>query len=274
MTARVVASRPTLGTVWAELVARQALLARYGATMMLIALPVLLAQLIDPRTIQGVNVWVKPAKFLVSVGVFAVTTAWFFGYVRPERRSAPMLRAIIAVLILAGSFELIWIGWQASQGLASHFNNDTPFFAMMYALTGVFAVLLVSTTLPLAWEIARRSAPGLTGDFAAAVVIGLLLTFLLGGGLGGYMSQQLGHSVGAEGGHVPMFGWNRGGGDLRVAHFFGIHAQQAIPILGALAAGAATHVRWAVVLGGSALYAALTIAVFVQATAGKPLLGL
>ena len=43
-------------------------------------------QLVDPRTLHGVNVWVKPVKFLVSVGVFSLTAAWFFGYIRPERR--------------------------------------------------------------------------------------------------------------------------------------------------------------------------------------------
>ncbi len=48
------------------------------------------------------------------------------------------------------------------------------------------------------------------------------------------MSQQAGHAVGAEGGQVPLFGWNRSGGDLRVAHFLGIHAEQAIPLLAAL----------------------------------------
>ena len=134
----------------------------------------------------------------------------------------------------------------------------------MYALMGVSAVLLVGTTLPLAWEIGRRPAAGLRPDFVAAVVIGLVLTFVLGGGLGGYMSSQPGHSVGAEGGHVPMFGWNRSGGDLRVAHFMGIHAQQAIPILLALAAPLATRLRWLVLAGGVALYVAATLAIFAR----------
>lgn len=256
----------------AELFERQRTLTLYGIALLIAALPLLAAQLIDPRTLHGVNVWVKPVKFLVSVGVFSLTAAWFLGYIRPERRSSRAMRATVWVLIAMGTFELIWITWQASQGLDSHFNTSTAFYAIMYAMMGLSAVLLVGTTLPLAWEIARRPAPGLRPDFVAAVVIGLVLTFALGGGLGGYMSSQTGHSVGAEGGHVPMVGWNRSGGDLRVAHFMGIHAQQAIPILLALAAPLAARFRWLVLAGGVALYVAATLAIFAQAIAGRALL--
>ena len=103
-------------------------------------------------------------------------------------------------------------------------------------------------------------------------MLGLVLTFLLGGGLGGYMSAQPGHAVGPEGGHVPLFGWNRNGGDLRNAHFLGIHAEQALPIIAALVAGGTTRIRWAVLIGGTALYVAVTLAIFAQAVAGRPLL--
>ena len=265
-------SSPFSSRIFTELFERQRTLTLYGITLLVAALPLLAAQLIDPRTLHGVNVWVKPVKFLVSVGVFSLTAAWFFGYIRPERSGSPAMRATVWTLIATGTFELVWIGWQASQGLDSHFNTSTPFYAIMYAMMGLSAVLLVGTTLPLAWEIGRRSVAGLRPDFVAAVVIGLLLTFLLGGGLGGYMSSQTGHSVGAEGGHVPMFGWNRSGGDLRVAHFMGIHAQQAIPILLALAAPLTARLRWLVLAGGVALYVTATLAIFAQAVAGRALL--
>lgn len=256
----------------AELDDRQRTLANYGFALLTIALLLLVLQLLDPRLLNGVNVWVKPVKFLVSISVFSLTAAWFFGYIRPERRGALLMRATVWVLIVMGSFELLWIGWQASQGLNSHFNNSSAFFAIMYALMGLSAVLLVGTTLPLAWEICRRPATGVRPDFAAAIVIGLLLTFVLGGGLGGYMSVQPGHAIGAEGGHVPVFGWNRSGGDLRVAHFLGIHAQQALPILAALAAPLAARLRWGVLAAGTFFYVAATIALFVQAVAGRALL--
>lgn len=276
MTAFALSPAPRLRfPLLAELIARQRVLALYGLALLLVAVPVIALQAIDPRMLaSGVNVWVKPAKFLVSIGVFALTAAWFFGYVRPERRGSRPMRAVAGMIVVAGTFELGYILFQAAQGLDSHFNETTPFHALMYGLMGLFAVLLVSTALPLAWEIARRPAAWLRPDFVAAVAVGLVLTFLLGGGLGGYMSAQAGHSVGAEGAGVPLFGWNRLGGDLRVAHFLGVHAEQAIPILSALVAGFAARTRWLVLGAGILAYTAATLAIFFQAVAGRPLLPL
>lgn len=258
----------------ATLMERQRTLATYGLVLLGLALVAFAAQAVDPRLLNGVNVWVKPTKFLVSLAVFALTAAWFFGYVRPERRRSPAMRRTAALLILAGSFEISWISWQAGQGLDSHFNNSTLFYGVMHGLMGLFALLLTATTLPLALEIHRRPAEGVRADLRAAVVAGLVLTFLLGTAMGGYMAANLGHSVGIEGGRVPVFGWNRSGGDLRIAHFMGIHAEQAIPLIAACAglAGFSQAVRWRILVGGTGLFVVVTIAVFAQAVAGRPLL--
>ncbi len=234
-----------------ELLSRQAALTVYGTILLALFLPAAGAQLIDPRTLDGVNVWAKPAKFLLSVAVFSLTMAWTFGYVRPERRGARAMRWLVIVLIGAGSFELSYIIWQAAHGLASHFNISSLFYVVMYGLMGVGAVSLVATTLPMAWEIARRPVAGMRGDYRASVIIGLVFCFALGGGFGMIMAQGTGHSVGAVGGHAPLFGWNRCGGDLRIPHFLGIHAQQAIPLLAIMAAALSGRLRWLAVIAGS-----------------------
>lgn len=274
MTALAVPARPGFPLL-AELLSRQRLLARYGIALLLLALVAVAMQAIDPRTLaSGVNVWVKPAKFLASVGVFALTAAWFFGYVREERRRAPLLRGAVAALVAAGTLELVWITWQGANGLESHFNFDSPFYRTMFNLMGVFAVLLIGTTLPLAWEIARRPAPGLRPDFVAAVATGLVLTFLLGTFFGMANATNAGHAVGLESGRVPLFGWNRSGGDLRIAHFVGVHSEQAVPLLAAALAGFAAPLRWVLLAAGTFLWIALAFALYLQASAGMPLLPL
>jgi hypothetical protein len=257
-----------------ELLDRQRVLAQYGVALIALAALAVAMQAIDPRVLaSGVGIWVKPAKFLSSVGIFAVTAAWLFGYVRPQRRRSPLMRATVGLILVAGTFELAWIVWQGANGLESHFNQDSALYAVMFALMGVFAVLLVGTALPLAWEIGRRPAAGLSGDFVAALVIGLVLTFVLGGGIGGAIAANGGHAVGAQAGAVPVFGWNQAGGDLRIAHFVGIHAEQAIPILAAAAAAAGLtgRKRWAALLAGSLAYVGIALALYAQAAAGRPL---
>jgi hypothetical protein len=274
MASRALAPAPTFAP-FAELLARQRTLAWFGGSLLLLAAVTLALQAIDPRVLaSGINVWVKPTKFLFSVAVFALTAAWFFGYVRPERRASWPMRITVALLVLAATFELVWIVWQGANGLESHFNNDTVFYDVMFSLMGLFALLLTATVLPLAWEIARRPAPGLPREFAAAVVAGLVLTFVLGVGFGAAIVMHGGHSVGAEGGAVPIFGWNRSGGDLRIAHFLGIHAEQAIPLLALLFGGAGAGMRRSLLVAGAAAYAALALAAYLQADAGRPLLPL
>ncbi len=266
-------SRPRQPRVLAEMFARQPQLANFGIATFLLGLATLTLQLVDPRTLDSVSVWVKPTKFFFSVSIFALTATWFIGYVAPERRQGRAISYVVWTTILAGGFELAYIVVQATRGQESHFNTSTPATAIMYGLMGLGAVLLVSTCLALAWAIRRSPAPGLRPDFRFAVIAGLILTFLLGGGFGAFMSQTSGHSVGAEGGHFPLFGWNRSGGDLRIAHFMGMHFEQTLPFLAALVAPLPETRRWLIILGGMLTGAALTIAVFLQALAGLPFPG-
>ncbi len=252
------------------LFSRQPVLAVFGC-LNLIGLAVVLGlQGIDPRQLDGVEVWVKPAKFLLSVGVYSLTLAWFFGYVREERRGKANMQFVIWGTVLLTGFENFWITWQAAHATRSHFNYTTPVAGIMYALMGIAIVTAIVGLLVLAWEIARRPVAGLRPDYTASVVLGLVLTFVLGGGLGGYMASQTGHSVGTVGGHFPIFGWNRHGGDLRVAHFFGMHIMQALPLLMAVVAPLPKPVRWGVLAAGTTASVGITLFAFIQAMNGQP----
>ncbi|MDR4308401.1 hypothetical protein IHQ68_17415 [Chelatococcus sambhunathii] len=255
----------------AELRRRHPALASAGFAFVMLAAISASLSLVDGRLIDGVSVWAKPAKFFLSSGVLMLSSAWFFGYVRPERRNARPLRLSANLLIGFGVFELAYITFQAAQGARSHFNvADVPHYAL-YAMMGLAALGMLATKLVLAREIASRPAENLSPELRVAVVLGLVLTAILGSLSGLSLSANQSHNVGAVGGAAPIFGWNRLGGDLRVAHFFGMHAEQAIPLATAAAAavfGAAWGRRVALAL--AVLIVAATLAVFVQALLGRP----
>jgi hypothetical protein len=56
------------------------------------------------------------------------------------------------------------------------------------------------------------------------------MTFVLGVGAAALLSS----AQPPAGAGLPILGWHLGGGDLRPAHFVGSHAQQFVPLAGAL----------------------------------------
>lgn len=257
-----------------ELLHRQRALGLYGLISLALAIPLLVLEQLDLRLLYDVNVWNKPMKFFVATGLFALTAAWFFGYVELERRASRLMRATVIMLIASASFEVIWITWQGAWGLDSHFNMSSSFYGTMFALMGVSALLLVGTSLPLAWEIFRHPTPSLPFDFVTAVGTGLIVSTVMGAVTGYTMAAHMSHSFGATGGHVPLFGWNRMGGDLRIAHLLAIHAEQAFPLLAWLVICLKLPGRRWIIGTANLCYLALIIATFGQAISGHPLLPL
>jgi hypothetical protein len=266
-------SRPSLAGVLPELFRRQPAMALLGILLAALVIPAVIAAGLDPRVLDGEEVWSKPAKFLASTSLFALTSAWMFGYVTPEARRGRTAAAIVAILWTTFLFEDAYISLQAWRGERSHFNFTDPLHSTLFGLMGAGAVLMVTTCLMQAWLIARRPAPGLRAPFRDALVIGLVFTFLLGGGLGGYMSTHGGHWTSAAGADtgLPLFGWSRIAGDLRPPHFLGIHAQQLVPLLALAVPGRGAGSRLAVWAIG-AVYAALTLAAFWISLSDRPLI--
>ncbi len=258
-----------------ETTRRQPTLAGAGIVLLVAMAPTLFAYVMDTRTLYGINVWTKPLKFEASVALYFLTLAWFWGYLSPRLREARAVRAVAVTIAACGLLEVIYIGLQASRGVASHFNEATALEGLLFKVMGVGAVLMTVGSLVLAILIARSGKGDLPPAFRASVIVGLILTFVLGAGAGIVIAVNGGHWVGglaSDSGGVPIFGWARDGGDLRVAHFFGIHAMQVLPVFALLAERFVPR-RAGVALGVFTLaYVGLTVATALQALAGRPFL--
>ncbi len=240
--------------------------------MLVLLLLCLIAGQFDSRTLYDVSVWTKPAKFALSLALYFATLVWFAHYVSSESLHSKSGKTLIWLPIICAWLEMAYIIYQASLGEPSHFNTGTSFHAAMYSMMGVGAVTLVGVLVWYGWIILRQNA--LSSPIVLAIVLGLGLTFALGGGFGNYLGSMGSHWVAAphtDAGGTLLFGWTREGGDLRVAHFFGMHAMQAIPLFAcALGSKFSEHTKIACVVAFSAAYAAFTVMTFLQATAGQP----
>lgn len=206
--------------------------------MLLVALVGLIA---DPTIITGVPAWLKPLKFAVSIAVYSFTLLWLLGYVQGHARLVKVVSFGTGLGFVA---ELALITMQVVRGTTSHFNFATPFDGFVFERMRDFIVLVFTMGLVAAVLLLRQRLPDRV--FAAALRGGIGLS-LLGMVVAILMTVPLpmtraaftgvgggGHSVGvADGGPgLPLVGWSTVGGDLRAAHFIGLHAMQLLPLLG------------------------------------------
>ncbi|MFE3451966.1 hypothetical protein ACFXJ8_23905 [Nonomuraea sp. NPDC059194] len=243
---------------------------------------------VDDRTVMGEGVWLKPFKFAASFGLYAITLAWMIGNVSRWRRTLWWLGTVtVAGFVLP---EISAITFQAVRGVRSHFNfatalDETVFMVMGgaaylgWALTlalGVFLVVQRRVDQAMAWAIPLGVIISLAG-----MSVGYLMTAptpeqaqALTGGMD--LVTIGAHSVGAldGGAGMPVTGWSTGAGDLRVAHFVGLHALQVLPLIavGLRRFVAATATRTALVILAAAGYAGLTGLLLWQAQRGQALI--
>ncbi|MEE4297822.1 MAG: hypothetical protein V2J24_00145 [Pseudomonadales bacterium] len=228
---------------------------------------------VDDRLFQDVSLWKKPAKFALSIAIYFATLAWCAALLPGAFWHTVRGRLMSWIAVLTAAFEMVYIALMAGLGEASHFNTTTPFTSLMYSLMGAGAMTLTAISPWLALEIARQRDGWREDPVLLGVVVGLALTFVLGAGAGGYLGAQTSHWVDApatDAGGLAVLDWSREGGDLRVAHFFGMHVMQALPLF---ALAVRRLPRPGLLVGVFAtLWSAFTVAAFVQAVQGRPFL--
>ena len=195
----------------------------------ILAAVLIVAVQFDSRTILGINPWIKPIKFSISIAIYVWTLAWYLRYLAARKRAVRIISWGVAICVLS---EIIGITLQSARGVPSHFNVTTPLNAAMFTAMGI--VIGINTALVIwACVLFFVDHPDLPAAYLWGIRFGLVL-FLLASFEGVFMVMHGSHTVGVPdgGAGLPFVNWSRAHGDLRVMHFAGMHALQVLPLAG------------------------------------------
>jgi hypothetical protein len=256
-----------------------------AALMLLVLAGALVGLAVDPTVITGVPAWLKPAKFAVSIAIYAVTLAWIFTFIPAWTRTRRVIGWATAITMV---LEIAIIGGQAWRGTTSHFNIATPANAVLFAVMGLAIVVQTLSTITVAVALWRTRFDDRALGWALRFGMSLTIVGALTGGLmtrptaaqleaaraGERMTIAGAHTVGAPDGGPGLTGtgWSTEHGDLRVPHFVGLHALQFLPLVALLLARGQfrPNVRVRLTLVAAASYASLYVILVLQALRGIP----
>jgi glucan phosphoethanolaminetransferase (alkaline phosphatase superfamily) len=240
------------------------ILSRNAVALFALFLVCLVLPAFDDRLFNGINVWHKPAKFFLSLAVLFATIAWALSLVDEPLRKRRVVRWSVVALIFASWAELTYITFRAARAEGSHYNVDTPLEQALYSIMGLGALTMTGASAIIGFIIWRNR----NGDiWREAAGFGLVLGAILGTATAFVLASGTSHWIGGDqtdATGLPLFYWSTTGGDLRVAHFIGLHAMQIVPF-------AALSGKRSVVYAVALAIIALTAAAFVQAVMGIPL---
>ena len=209
----------------AEIFQRNKALSRFGLLNFAIFFILLIFSFFDPRMILGANLWHKPMKFALSIGLFSWTMAWFLSYISQEAK----VKKIQWTIILMMAIELLIIIGQAARGELSHFNIRSILNIVLFNIMGI--AILVNTIMVFWAFLLIRKEKLFPIGYKMGVLCGMVI-FCIASLQGYVMAANLGHTWGAQDGQEGIFflNWAKGYIDLRIFHFLGLHALQVIPL--------------------------------------------
>ena len=242
---------------------------------------------VDPRIVTGAPVWLKPAKFASSIAIYSFTLAWIVSFLDRWPRTTRIVGWTTAVAMVV---EMTIIAAQAARGTASHFNVATAADLILFSVMGATIVVQTVSTIAVAVALWRNRFADRALGWAMRLGMTITIVGAFSGGLmtsptrqqldaaraGGRMTVAGAHTVGAPDGGpgVPGTGWSTTHGDLRVPHFVGLHALQALPlvalVIGRRKIAESRRVRLVQIAGAS--YVGLFGILLSQALRGQPVL--
>lgn len=199
----------------------------YGALSFFGAFVCFMATKYSTIQIMGISGWIKPLKFFLSVGIFTWTMGFYLQYLENQKQVEYYTWSMIVLF----SVELILIVYQAARGKTSHFNIATPTDSFIFNVMAVAITILMLHTLYIAILFFNQNQFDAPEYMILAIKLSILVTVLFafeGFAMGSLLKHTIGGQDGSEG--LPLINWSKRFGDLRVAHFFGIHALQIIPL--------------------------------------------
>ncbi|CAN5728468.1 hypothetical protein BH10CYA1_BH10CYA1_50420 [soil metagenome] len=197
----------------------------------------------DQRLVSGEHAWIKPVKFSASLAVYGLTLYWLSQFLTSHKKS---FRKVCQAALFGTVAELSIIITQVTRGASSHFNAGTPFDNAMAWVAALAITPVAFGTIAIFFMLLReRNLPPVLG---AALKWGALLSLvgcipgvlmLLPAAVQDFITHSrliYAHTAGIPqvGPGLPFLGWSTVAGDLRVAHFLGIHALQFFPVIALL----------------------------------------
>jgi len=187
----------------------------------------------DSRILNNYPIWAKPIKFSIALAMHFITLAVLVQQLDRNRRTGMLLTFFVYLSVASMVFEQGYISIQAARGRHSHYNGDTPFEALMFNFMGIGAVnlILVSFVLGiLIWKHGNKDNSGLRLGSILGLTLGSVLTLIYAMTMGNAPAALVGEAINNS--KVPVLGWSREVGDLRIPHFIATHMMQLLPLLG------------------------------------------
>lgn len=223
-----------------------------------------LMQFFDDMQLLGISRWIKPMKFYFAVGIMSATFGWLMYYLNNKKT----VKVCTWIMILLMAIENGLILMQAIRGTTSHFNIKSTFFnGMVFAAMGIVIVTFMVVCIFITVQFFLNQQFSISPAYLWGIRLGLIF-FILFSFEGGIMVSRFSHTIGGKDGGtgLPFVNWSTQYGDLRIAHFLGIHALQLLPLAGYYIAKNARQL-----FAYAAVYFIAVTALLLQALKGIPL---
>ncbi|APA99043.1 hypothetical protein NS506_04997 [Nocardia seriolae] len=232
------------------------------AAMAALAVFSLCAMAFDDRMLLGESVWLKPLKFAIAMVLYCGTLAWLVGFPHRGQRLTWWMGSVFAATAVV---DVGFVVVQAARGTFSHFNtqhdavNTIGQWVFMTGVPGLFlANLVIAVTLSWQRVTDRPTSMAIRAGLGIAV-LGMALGYTMGFSGQQQTTDAYGHPVTLGAGHtfvdgqppvrdgvagMPVTHWSTAGGDMRIAHFAGLHGIQLLIVAAVVLARLAPQVSW------------------------------